>query len=111
MRAIKTQELLANRDNRNQWRISPAALDRWRVHSVRTPPDLHTMHTPETVEIGLRERLAAETTRADVAEAMLARERAILADLKEDRDRWRQQAAALLPDQRPPPRKWWSWGR
>lgn len=46
-------------------------------------------------------------------EAMLNREREISADLKEDRDRWRQQATALLTDQRPSSTsfKWWNWGK
>jgi len=47
-----------------------------------------------------------------------AREREISADLKEDRDRWRQQAASLLADLRPElaepaspakRRAWWRW--
>lgn len=51
--------------------------------------------------------------RIDALEAMLNREREISADLKEDRDRWRQQATFLLADQRPiatSPR-WWPWRR
>lgn len=46
-------------------------------------------------------------------EAMLNREREISADLKEDRDRWRQQATALLADQRTTIKtsKWWPWQR
>lgn len=55
----------------------------------------------------LLERIAA-------LEAMLDREREISADLKEDRDRWRQQATALLTDQRPNTStgaKWWPWRR
>lgn len=95
MRAIKAQELLANRDNRNQWRISPEALDRWRAHIVRTPPDLPTLPTSDAIELAavkaengqLRERLAA-------AEA--------------DRDRWRAMADKLADR---PRRGWWPWGR
>lgn len=50
--------------------------------------------------------------RIEALEAMLSREREVSADLKEDRDRWRQQATALLADQRPvptKPSKWWFW--
>ena len=50
--------------------------------------------------------------RIEALEAMLNREREISADLKEDRDRWRQQATALLTDQRPTAAKsskWWPW--
>ena len=51
--------------------------------------------------------------RIKALEAMLNREREISADLKEDRDRWRQQATALLTDQRPSSTsfKWWNWGK
>lgn len=52
--------------------------------------------------------------RIETLEAMLSREREISADLKEDRDRWRQQATALLSDQRSTtstPTSWWPWRR
>lgn len=50
--------------------------------------------------------------RIGALESMLNREREISADLKEDRDRWRQQASALLTDQRlttATVSKWWPW--
>lgn len=105
MRAINSQELQAIRDNRNQWRIAHDDLDRWRASTVRTEPDLHTSEA-----VKLREKLAAETARADVAEAMLAREREALDEVRADRDAWKQQAAALLaaPQKH---RSWWPWGR
>lgn len=52
--------------------------------------------------------------RIEALEAMLSREREISADLKEDRDRWRQQATALLTDQRSAAAatsRWWRWWR
>jgi excisionase family DNA binding protein len=107
MRAINSQELQAIRDNRNQWRIAPDALDRWRASTVRTPTDLHTMHTPEATQ-ELREKLATETARANVAEALLAREREALDNLRADRDAWKQQATALLAAT-PKRRGWWPW--
>lgn len=56
----------------------------------------------------------SEPKRIKALEAMFNRERKISADLKEDRDRWRQQVTALLTDQRPIARtksKWWPWQR
>lgn len=91
MRAIKAHELQAIRDNRNQWKITAEDLAQWQQHSVRTPDVLHAAHSPEIV-IELRERLAAETARANAAEA--------------DRDRW-QALAEKLTD-RP---GWWAWLR
>lgn len=50
--------------------------------------------------------------RIEALEQLLEREREVTADLKEDRDRWRQQATALLADQRPQQqRNWWRWRR
>lgn len=105
MRAIKAHELSASRDNRNQWRITPDALESWRAHSVRTPLNLHTPHTQETVA-ELREKLAAETARADIAEALLAHERKALTATETDRDSWRA-VAEKLADR--PRRGWWPW--
>lgn len=94
MRAIKAQELQAMRDNRNHWQIAPEALDRWRASTVRTPDAAHTPHSyqdsPETLA-----KLAAETARADAAEA--------------DRDAWRSMAEKLAD--RPQQGGWWPWRR
>ncbi|MFC6197764.1 helix-turn-helix domain-containing protein [Ponticaulis profundi] len=105
MRAIKTQDLQASRDNRNQWRITPEALQNWRAHTVRTSNNLHTSHTQEAVA-ELHEKLAAETARADVAEAILAHERKALAATESDRDSWRAMAEKLADR---PRRSWWPW--
>lgn len=94
MRAIKAQELQAMRDNRNHWQIAPDALDRWRTSIVRTPDAAHTPHSyqdsPETLA-----KLAAETARADAAEA--------------DRDAWRAMAEKLAD--RAQQGGWWPWRR
>lgn len=102
MRAIKSHDLLASRDNRNQWRIAPDALEAWKAHTVRTPLNLHTQETVAE----LREKLAAETARADVAEAILAHERKALATTETDRDSWRAMAEKLADR---PRRSWWPW--
>lgn len=74
---------------------------------MRTSTVLHTLHTQDEAQ-ALRKKLAAESSRADVAEAMLAREREALDDLRADRDAWKQQATALLAA--PPKRRsWWAW--
>ena len=41
--------------------------------------------------------------RLEAAQERLADKEALIAGLREDRDRWRQQATALLVDQRPVP--------
>lgn len=83
MRAIKSQELMAFRDNKNQWKITAEALATWRTSTERTGEEAHTLHTPEINEnlLELREKLAAAVSRAEAAER--ARDQAEV-----DRDRW-----------------------
>lgn len=99
MRAIKSLELRATRDNRNQWRIDPEELERWRLHTVRAQDVLHTSHTSEMV-MELREKLAATIARAEAAER--SRDQA-----EADRDRWQAMAEKLAEQ----PRSWWLWGK
>ena len=53
---------------------------------------------------------AALQVKLEAAEAMLAREREALEELRKERDAWKQQATALLaaPARR---RSWWPWSR
>lgn len=94
MRAIKDQNLLAKRDNRNHWSINPNDLDKWRASTVRTVEvegQLHTQgDTPETlVKVAFLE-----------AENGQLRER--LLEAQADRDAWREIAQKR--------RSWWPWG-
>ena len=100
-RSIKTGKISATRHDNGSYSIDPAELSR--AFSME-PHDGTTRRDAEPAEPRLLERIKA-------LESMLAREREISADLKEDRDRWRQQATALLTDQRPTLRRWWPWGR
>lgn len=90
LRAIKSQQLQARRDNRNNWQISAADLDAWCAHSVHAhhlaplaPDPAQADETPT-----LRAALAAETARADAAER--ARDQA-----ETDRNQWRDMAQTL----------------
>lgn len=96
MRAIKSHELLAIRDNKNHWRISQNDLDSWRLHTVRIVDDAHTLHTHEALEI---ERLKGEVDA----------ERRLREAVEADRDRW-QAMAEKLADQKPR-RGLWFWRR
>ena len=88
-RAIKTGKISATRHEDGSYSIDPAELAR--AFDVETLEGAKRRDT-EPDETLLLERIAA-------LEAMLNREREISSDLKEDRDRWRQQAT-LLTDQR-----------
>lgn len=102
-RAIKTGKLSATRHEDGTYSIDPAELTR----ALDVEP-LESAKRRDADPDGTRllERITA-------LEAMLNREREISADLKEDRDRWRQQATALLTDQRPSNAgsRWWPWRR
>lgn len=102
-RAIKTGKLSATRHEDGTYSIDPAELAR--AFDVE-PLQSAKRRDAEPDGTRLLERITA-------LEAMLNREREISADLKEDRDRWRQQAAALMTDQRVANAlpKWWSWGK
>lgn len=99
-RAIKTGKLSAVRHEDGSYSIDPAELSR-----VFDMEPLAGTKRSDAEPDGNRlfERIEA-------LETMLRREREFSADLKEDRDRWRQQATALLTDQRPIPKRrfWWS---
>lgn len=108
MRAIKSNEIRAFRDNRNQWRISEQDLFAWRSSSVRTSEEVHTSSAPIADE-ALHQKVAELTIRAEVAEALLARERELNESLSSDREHWRQQAMLLSAPAKK--KKWWSWAR
>lgn len=102
-RAIKTGKLSATRHDDGSYSIDPAELSR--VFNME-PHDSSKRSDAQPDGTLLLERIQS-------LEAMLNREREISADLKEDRDRWRQQATALLADQRTTIKtsKWWPWQR
>ena len=103
-RAVKTGKLSATRNDDGSYSIDPAELSR--AFGLE-PDDSAKRSDAERDGTRLIERIEA-------LETMLNREREISADLKEDRDRWRQQATALLTDQRSSTTtsfKWWPWRR
>lgn len=104
-RAIKTGKISATRHEDGTYSIDPAELTRaFDIEPLEGSKRRHA--DPDGTR--LLERIAA-------LESMLDREREISADLQEDRDRWRQQATALLTDQRSPSSlkvaRWWPWQR
>ena len=106
LRAIQGHKISAQKDANGQWQIEPA--------------ELHRVYAPVTVH----ERETEQDNNALEREVTLLRE--LVADLREDRDRWRTQAEKLLlTDQRaqaiitpspepaapiPAKRRWWQLG-
>ena len=97
-KAIKSGRLSAIRQDTGVFRIEAAELYRVYPKTVdgnqdRTPQTV--AQTPENTP-SVRELQA----RLEAAQERLADRETLIADLREDRDRWRQQATALLADQR-----------
>lgn len=121
-RAIKSGKLSATKDTSGAWQIDGAELSR--VYPLRTqslqsltpPSDANSTQRDKFTEANaLREELAALRERDKLKDTLLENYVAQMADLKEDRDKWRQQATNLLASQEaelvvPAPvkrRRWW----
>ncbi|MBX9661369.1 MAG: hypothetical protein K2X00_22705 [Nitrospiraceae bacterium] len=98
-KAIKNGRISAKKDDTGAFQIDPSELHRVypvTVHSEQksTPDEPHA----NTENSGTIRELQA---RLEAAQERLADKESVIADLREDRDKWRQQATALLSDQRP----------
>lgn len=103
-KAIKSGRISAVKDESGTFRIDPAELHRVYTPTVsneqeETPSEL----AGNTTNDGRIRELQA---RLDAAHERLADKETVISDLREDRDKWRQQATALLVDQRPKPGFW-----
>jgi len=101
-RAIKSGKISAAKLDDKSYSIDPAELHR--VFSPVTPATVAQQSQRNTAEQG---SVTPEPLRLqlDLEQKERERERQLMqdtiADLREDRDRWRQQATALLEDKRP----------
>lgn len=103
-RAIARGQISAERPEHGGYSIDPSELHRVfpRLGGETVPCDFEMDTTrPYDATPELRARIEA-------LEAMLARERAALDEVRTDRDAWKQQATALLAAP-PKRRRWWSW--
>jgi len=112
MRAIDAKELKAFRDNRNNWKITPADLDAWAgdqlAHSAQAP----TTSPPEPTEQSpiikaLQADLNAEKDARHAAQIDAAQLRGTLAATIGERDSLRQ----IIDRMTSPPRSFWRWPR
>ncbi len=98
-KAIKSGRISASKDDTGAFRIDPSEL-----HRVYPPtPQNHKKETPEKPQVNREEtgELKALQARLEAAQERLADKEAVISDLREDRDKWRHQATALLEDKRP----------
>lgn len=98
-KAIKSGRISAIKDETGTFQIAPSELHR--VYQ----PTVHYEHQ-ETPKLTAENDKDSGIIRELQAHLQAVRERledkeTVIADLREDRDKWRQQATALLPDHRP----------
>jgi hypothetical protein len=106
LRSIKAGRISAGRDEFGQWAIEPCELHR--VYPLLSE-DTGTENTAgERAVTGDETALAEAHGRAALAEARLSDVKLMLDDIREQRDRWQQQAERLaalaITDQRKEPR-------
>jgi len=101
MRAIKSGDLQAFRDNKNQWKIKSDDLNTWLsdhpaqgAHPVQDKVNAH----PDPI--------AEDTLELARVKAELEAEKTLRASIETDRDHWRELAQKLTEKR---PRKWWFW--
>lgn len=103
-KAIKIGRVSATKDETGTFQIDPAELHRVYPITVHTEQEeTPKEHQGNPTNDGLIRELQA---RLEAAHERLADKEAVISDLREDRDKWRQQATALLADQRPKPGFW-----
>jgi hypothetical protein len=100
IKAIRKGTISAAKDESGEWRIDPAEL--FRVYPPVSQVDDTSPATETTKDTdGLRREI-------EVLRERLAEKDELIADLREDRDRWREQATRLLPAPQPAVRRgWW----
>lgn len=98
-KAIKSGRISAQKDETGTFHIDPSELHRVYPPTASSERIETPVNTPEKSDTdGTIRELQA---RLEAAHERLSDKEGVIADLREDRDRWRQQASALLADQRP----------
>lgn len=117
-RAIKTGRMTAVRNDDGTFSIDPSELYRAFPEPSQNAHQASPTERPRTpISNDLHSRISMLEQLLEKERDTVAREREIAADLKEDRDRWRQQATSLLSDQRKELElqakrlSWWPWRR
>jgi excisionase family DNA binding protein len=103
-KAIKSGRISALKDETGTFQIDPAELHRVYAPTVsREQEETPSKPTDNAANDGLIRELQA---RLEAAQERLSDKETVISDLREDRDKWRQQATALLSDQYPQPGFW-----
>ena len=98
-KAIKSGRISAMKGDTGAFQIDPSELHRVYPITVHSEHNSTPHETPtNTDNTGIIRELQA---RLEAAQERLADKESVITDLREDRDKWRQQATTLLSDQRP----------
>jgi hypothetical protein len=98
-KAIKSGRISAIKGETGAFSIDPSELHRVYPPTVSYEHKETPVNTRENPDIsGTIKELQA---RLEAAQERISDKNSVITDLREDRDRWRQQATALLADQRP----------
>tara|TARA_B100002049_G_scaffold198100_1_gene156010 strand:+ start:475 stop:861 length:387 start_codon:yes stop_codon:yes gene_type:complete len=98
-KAIKSGRISASKDETGAFRIDPSELHRVYPATPKGEQDETLSKLPDTFQEPSDYKALQATLAA--AQERLADKETVIADLREDRDKWRQQATALLEDKRP----------
>lgn len=103
-KAIKNGRISAQKDETGTFQIDPSELHRVYQPTVYSERNTTPENTQESTDTnGVVRELQA---RLEAANERISDKEAVIADLREDRDRWRQQATALLSDHKHPKGFW-----
>lgn len=101
-RAIKSGKISAAKTDDGSYSIDPSELHRVFPPATPATPEIPSQRNDTEQDSNTLETLRIQL---EIQEKERERERALLqetiADLREDRDKWRQQATALIEDHRP----------
>lgn len=108
--AIKSGRISARKDDTGTFHIDPAELHRIYPRTVyrdhrQTVPDIPDAAQKSVSVMMINDAGVTDSAlqaRLEAAQDRLSDKEAVIADLREDRDRWRQQATALLTGPPPP---------
>lgn len=108
-KAIKIGKISASKGSNGAYNIDPSELHRVYPVNSLSKHQIEQKETPSntTVNTHISPQIKELELKLEAAQERLADKEEQLTDLKEDRDKWRQQATALLEDQRPKRRWFW----
>jgi hypothetical protein len=108
LRAIKSGKITGTKDENGEWHVEPAELHR--VYPPVADAAAGTDAMPRHA-VGDAAVLAMAQQHAAQAEERLSELKAMLEDMRSDRDAWRDQAQRLALPSPQPSLSWWRWLR